>query len=286
MLRPHDLTRCQLLVRFGYDGARFRGVQPQGPGIPTVGQALKQRLLDAAGVPPHGLNFAARTDSGVHALANLATCYFRGVNEDEAEDIRRQLEVARDDGLAPVRAHRVPPTVHARGSSRGKRYRYLVDDGAHPADLVRDRSWAVVPILDVAAMREAARFLEGTHDFTSLRGGNCSAASASKTLARVRIGGPFALEHGQRRILIEVAGNAFLRKMMRNLTGLLVEVGAGLRAPADLEAILKDRDRSSAGLCAPPQGLTLLVVGCAWPADGAGLIREIEAAAAANEADQ
>lgn len=274
-MRPHDLTRFQLLVRFGYDGARFRGVQPQGNGIPTAGQAVKDRLLEAASVPPKALNFAARTDSGVHAVANLATCYFRDVDEAAAEQIRRRLEVARDDGLVHVRAFRVPPTVHARGSARGKRYRYLVDDGADPDALRRDRSWAVVPTLDVDAMREAAAHLEGTHDFSSLRAGNCGAASATKTLARVRIGGPFPLEHGQRRILVEVAGNAFLRKMMRNMTGLLVEVGAGLRSPDDVPAILAARDRLAAGTCAPPEGLTLLIVGCAWPEDGSGLIKEI-----------
>lgn len=278
-MRPHDLTRFQLLIRFGYDGARFRGVQPQGRGIPTAGQAVKDRLLDAAGAPPKGLNFAARTDSGVHAVANLATCYFRDVDPVAAEQIRSRLEAVRDDGLVHVRAFRVPPTVHARGSARGKRYRYLVDDGADPAQLQRDRSWAVVPTLDVAAMRDAARFLEGTHDFSSLRAGNCSAASATKTIARVRVGGPFPLagprEGGPRRLLVEVAGNAFLRKMMRNLTGLLVEVGAGLRAPEEVTAVLAARDRSAAGVCAPPQGLSLLAVGCAWPDDGSGLIREI-----------
>lgn len=273
-MRPHDLTRFQLLVRFGYDGARFRGVQPQGHGIPTAGQAVKDRLLEAAGLPPKGLNFAARTDSGVHAVANLATCYFRDVDPEAAEQIRRRLEIARDDGLEHVAAFRVPPTVHARGSARGKRYRYLVDDGADPVDLRRERSWAVVPTLDVDAMRAAARHFEGTRDFSSLRAGDCGAASALKSLSRVRVGGPFPLLRG-RRILIEVAGNAFLRKMMRNLTGLLVEVGAGLRSPDDVPAILAARDRFAAGLCAPPEGLTLLVVGCAWPIDGSALIKEI-----------
>ena len=278
-MRPHDLTRFQLLVRFGYDGARFHGVQPQGMGISTAGQAVKDRLLQAAGVPPKALNFAARTDAGVHAIANLATCYFRDVDDAAAEQIRRRLEQARDDGLVHVRAFRVPPTVHARGSARGKRYRYLVDDNADPAQLERHRSWAVVPALDIDAMRAAARHLEGTHDFSSLRGGNCSAASATKTLARVRIGGPFPLQQGQHRFLVEVAGNAFLRKMMRNLTALLVEIGAGLRSPDDVPAILATRDRSAAGVCAPPQGLTLLVVGCAWPEDGTGLIKEIATSA-------
>src|SRR5262249_54001474 len=102
-----------------------------------------------------------------------------------------------------------------------------------------------------------------------------------KTLASVRIGGPFAIdddaesEHGPRRIVVEVAGTAFVRKMLRNLVALLVEVGAGLRDPDDVVAILEARDRKQAGLCGPPSGLCLVEVGCAWPEDGSGLIREL-----------
>jgi tRNA pseudouridine38-40 synthase len=274
-MRPHDLVRCQLLIRFGYDGARFRGVQPQGVGIPTAGAALKQRLVEAAGAPPSALNFAARTDAGVHAIANLATCYFRDIGEARDNDIRRRLEIPREDGLLHVRAHRVPPAVHARGSARGKRYRYVVDDGAIDAAARPARSWSIAPTLDIDAMKRAACHFEGKNDFSSLRAGGCSASSATKTLTRVRIGGPFDLGQGQRRILVELTGDAFLRKMVRNLVGVLVEVGVGLRAADDVVSVLAARDRSAAGLCAPPEGLALMMVGCAWPDDGSGLIREL-----------
>lgn len=275
-MRPHDLTRAQLLVRFGYDGSRFRGLQPQGHGIPTAGQALKDRLTDAAGLPPKGLNFAARTDAGVHALSNLATCYWRDLDAGALDGVIARLEAPRDDGLLHVRAWRVPPTVHARGSGRGKRYRYLIEDGADDADEPRTRVWAVSPRLDAELMRSAARGFVGTHDFSSLRAGDCGAASAVKTLASVRIGGPFPVEGTERRrFVVEVTGTAFLRKMMRNLVGLLVEVGAGLRAPDEIPRILEARSRSAAGIGAPPGGLTLVEVGCAWPEDGSGLIGEL-----------
>jgi tRNA pseudouridine38-40 synthase len=285
-MRPHDLNRVQLLIRFGYDGSRFRGLQPQGPGIATAGQALKDRLTEAVGLPPKGLNFAARTDAGVHAIANLATCYYREPPL-AAEEIIARLEAPRDDGLIDVRAARVPPNVHARGSSRGKRYRYLIEDGAAEgaAQGEHRRAWAVAPRLDVERMREGAQWLVGTHDYSSLRAGDCGAATATKTLATVRIGGPFPLARDDgaerageapRRIVVEVTGDAFLRKMMRNLVGLLVEVGAGLRPPAEVGAVLAARDRRAAGVCAPPGGLTLVEVGCAWPEDGSGLIRELQ----------
>ncbi len=275
-MRPHDLHRAQLLVRFGYDGARFRGLQPQAGAIPTAGQALKERLLAAAaGAPPKGLNFAARTDAGVHALNNLATCYWREL--PSLDDVIARLEVPRDDGLVHVRAFAVPPSVHARGSSRGKRYRYLLEDQSADADPDRPWLWAVAPRLDGGRMRAAAGHLVGRHDFSSLRAARCDAASADKTLASVRVGGPFPLgdDDGPRRFVVEIAGDAFVRKMVRNLVALLVEVGAGLRAPDDVPGILAARDRRAAGLCAPPQGLVLVEVGCAWPDDGSGLVREL-----------
>lgn len=275
-MRPHDLTRAQLLIRFGYDGSRFRGLQPQGESIPTAGQALKTRLAEAAGIPPKGLNFAARTDAGVHAISNIATCYFRDLDDGAVEALMSRTCATRNDGLLHVRAVRVPPSVHARGSSRGKRYRYLIEDLADDADQPNPWVWAVAPSLDGERVRRAASHLVGTHDFSSLRAHDCGAASPIKTLASIRVGGPFPIEGSRRRrFVIEVAGTAFLRKMMRNLVGLLVEIGAGLRSPEDVPAILTARARSAAGLCAPPGGLTLVEVGFAWPEDGSARVREL-----------
>jgi tRNA pseudouridine38-40 synthase len=270
-VRSFDVGRTQILIRFGYDGARFKGLQPQAPGIPTAGQALRERLCEAAGSPPKGLAFAARTDAGVHALKNLATCYFRDAPDPQA--LLARLEAPRDDGLVAVRAFLVPPTVHARGSGRGKRYRYLVEDGADDADQPHAYVWAIAPRLDAERMRRAALHFVGTHDFTTLRGGGCSAASATKTIARLRVGGPFDAGGGRRRFVIEVTGDAFLRKMVRNLVGLLVEIGAGLREPDDVPAALAARDHRARGLCAPAAGLCLVEVGCSWPEDGSALIR-------------
>lgn len=278
-MRPHDLTRAQLLIRFGYDGTRFRGLQPQGTDIPTAGMALRDRLAAAAQAPPRGLNFAARTDAGVHALSNIATCFWRELDDAQVDAIIERLTAARDDGLWNVRAWRVPPQVHARGSSRGKRYRYLLEDGAEDgADLTvpSTHAWVVSPTVDVERMRSGAAHLVGTHDFSALRSNRCTAASAKKTLSVVRVGGPFPVpDSSRRRIIIEVAGTAFLRKMMRNLVGLLVEVGTGLREPNEVAAVLRAQRREAAGVCAPPGGLTLMEVGCAWPPDGSGRVREL-----------
>jgi tRNA pseudouridine38-40 synthase len=258
-----DLSRrTAVLVRFGYDGARFYGLQPQ-PGMLTAGGALRDRLAAAALRPPSGLAFAARTDRGVHAVRNLATCYWHGPLDvgQLAAAVGRDV----DDGLRDVVVCAVPPTVHARGVSRGKRYRYVVVDGADPDDLDDAHAWRVVPPLDVARMAEAAGRLVGRHDFSSLRGGGCSAASAEKTLYAVDVA-----RDDRGAVVVDVTGDAFVRHMMRNLVGLLVETGSGLRAPDDVTAILAARHRQAAGLMAPGAGLTLVAVGSAWPPDGSG----------------
>ena len=255
-----DLSdRTTLLVAFGYDGARFFGLQPQLD-RPTAGAALIARLTEAFGTPPRGLAFAARTDRGVHATHNLATCWYRDL--PAPDDGLAELARERDDGLRAVSAVRIPPQVHARGASRGKHYRYVVEDGCGPDSRSSDVAWRIVPIIDVKRAQGAARLLMGTHDFSSLRGGGCDAQSTEKTLSLVQVG------RVEEQVVIDVVGNAFLRKMVRNLVGLLVEVGTGWREPADVATILAAKSRMAAGLCAPPEGLTLVQVGFAWPPDG------------------
>jgi tRNA pseudouridine38-40 synthase len=258
-----DLARrTAVLVGFGYDGARFFGLQPQ-PGLPTAGGALQARLHAAAGAAPRGLAFAARTDRGVHAGRNLATCWWLGPLDVDA--VAAAVAAPRDDGLIDVDLAVVPPTVHARGVSRGKHYRYRVVDSADGAALDDRRAWRVVPTLDVADMAAAARHLRGRHDFSSLRGGGCTAASAEKTLFVLDV-----VRAGDGAVVIDIVGDAFVRHMVRNLVGLLVEVGCGLRRPDDVVAVLAARHRQAAGLMAPGAGLTLVAVGSAWPPDGSG----------------
>lgn len=278
-----DLSRrTAVLVRFGYDGSGFWGLQPQ-PGLKTAGGALEQRLLEAAGHRPKGLAFAARTDRGVHAERNLATCWF-GPGKGEADvvidfdEFAARVGADRDDGLKDVSVLQVPPTVHARGISRGKHYRYILRGGVDEASLDDAAAFAVVPELDVVRMRAAAAILRGRHDFSSFRAGGCSAASADKHLMHFDV-----TDGGDGRVVVDLKGDAFLRKMVRNLMGLLAEVGTGWRSIDDVAAVLAAKHRQAAGICAPPQGLTLVAVGCAWPPDGSWLLPGLDDAAAASD---
>jgi tRNA pseudouridine38-40 synthase len=266
-----DGARTQILVRFGYDGAAFHGLQPQAPGIATAGGTLRDRLTAAFAVAPKMLHFSARTDAGVHADANAATCYFRGVTDIDLA--LSTLMANRGDGLVNVRAEVVPVWVHARGSARGKRYRYRVHGGVETPTTREHHEpdrWAVAPMLDVERMQRAASLLTGTHDFTSLRHPKCTATDPNKTLASVHV---CADQDGS--TVVEVVGDSFLRQMVRNLVGLLVEVGSGWRPESDVPRVLAARERTAAGLLAPAEGLTLVDVGFLWPPDGSGLLPEL-----------
>lgn len=259
-----DLShRAAFMVVFGYDGAPFFGLQPQ-PNHPTAGGALIARITEALGEGPRGMAFAARTDRGVHAIRNVATFWTPrrpgGVEISDADvgRIADAIRAMRADHLVVHEVRRVPPHTHARALSHGKHYRYLVVDSQ---DLVDDDNngdalaWRVAPTLDLEAMNAAAAALVGTHDFSSLRGAGCSAGTVEKTLTRLEVA-----RGDDGVIAIDVEGDAFLRHMVRNLAGLLAEVGAGWRAPDTMQGVLEARSRQAAGLMAPAMGLTLVEV--------------------------
>lgn len=261
--------RTQLLIDFGYDGERFRGLQPQ-PDQPTAGAALRQRFEDAT-VTPKALCWAARTDAGVHALHNIATCWLRDCEPSCVAQVINAVEAARDDGLCDVRVRQVPIDVHARNIGLGKHYRYLIDDrfGDCRSDLYRSdlfpaqdgRSWCVAPTLNAAAMQWAAQALIGEHDFSSFRTRRCNATDPCRRVDQITVTVDAAATRGPgKRIIIDVRGQSFLRHMVRIIAGTLAEIGAGLRAPEAATEILAARSRAAAGITAPARGLCLVEV--------------------------
>jgi tRNA pseudouridine38-40 synthase len=156
------------------------------------------------------------------------------------------------DDVAVCRAEVREEPFDARRDARGKRYRYRIENGPTRAPLTRLQSWQVFRPLDADAMRTAAALLLGRHDFGAFRAADCEAHHAVRELRRLDV-------HGERGGTIEVVAEAtaFLKHMVRNLVGTLVEVGLGARAPASMAELLASRDRTRAGRTAPPQGLTL-----------------------------
>ncbi len=231
-----------------YDGTRYVGwqVQPNGPSV----QAEVERALATLHGAPVRVTAAGRTDAGVHALGQVGSfaveralpvsAYVKGMNALLPEDVAVRHAEVRD---APF---------DARRDARGKRYRYRIENGPTRAPLTRLQAWQVFRPLDAAAMREAAAPLLGRHDFSAFRAADCEAHHAVRELRRLDV-----IEAGDGRIEVVAEATAFLKHMVRNLVGTLVEVGLGARAAGSMPALLASRDRTLAGRTAPPQGLVL-----------------------------
>lgn len=244
--------RHTLLVEVAYRGLAFHGVARQ-PGYATVSETVERHLTQVLGTAPRALTFAARTDRGVSAEQNFATCWFRDITPTQAE-LSALLVTHADWQL--TRARWVARSVNARNGALGKHYRYRITPSATPAGSTStgDASWTIVPRLDVAAMRQAAALLEGRHDFSAFRAAGCEGKDPIKTLDSVSVS-----EHATD-LVVDVRGRAFLRKMVRILVGTLAEVGAGLRSVESVSQLLLDGDRHHAGMTAPAHGLCLVSI--------------------------
>lgn len=240
----------RLKLTLEYDGTRYVGwqVQPNGPSVQeAVEKALSELLGEQVGVVAAG-----RTDSGVHAEGQVVCfdasrqlplkAYWRGLNGMLPEDI------------AVVKAEEVAAEFDPRRWATGKRYRYLVSNRKTRSALRRRTHWEIFQPLDLSAMQEASKHLLGRHDFSAFRAIDCQAKGAVREL-RVA-----SWESRGDELAFTVEGTAFLKHMVRNLVGTLVEVGRGRQPPGWVRQVLEGKDRDQAGPTAPAQGLTLVEV--------------------------
>lgn len=241
-----------LRLTLEYDGTEFEGWQSQGPGHRTVQDVLEAALEQVTGrrCP---VAAAGRTDAGVHAEGQVASC--APDTELDARDLGRALNGVLPPDLAVVEAAEAPPGFHAQRDARSKLYRYALWNGPVRSPLRERIHWGLRTPLDVAAMRVAAAPLLGTHDFAAFQSAGGGVRTSVRTLTRLDVEGAAGGE-----IRLWVAGTGFLRHMVRALAGTLVEVGRGRRPADDLPAVLASRDRARAGPTAPARGLTLVRV--------------------------
>jgi tRNA pseudouridine38-40 synthase len=241
-----------LKLTLEYDGSRFVGwqVQPNGPSVQGVVQDAIEKLCGAR-VRVTG---AGRTDAGVHARGQVASlepprelplpAWTAGLNGHLPEDV------------ACVRAEEAPQGFDARRWARGKRYVYRILRSPTRSPLLRGWAWEVRRPLDVAAMRAALAALRGRHDFSALRAADCPSRTTVREVRRLEIDVE-PLGQGAEIVRISVEATAFLKHMVRNIAGTLVEVGHGKRSAGSLEDLLASGDRTGAGPTAPPHGLVL-----------------------------
>ena len=240
------MTRWALKLE--YEGTRYLGWQRQATG-PSVQSVLEAAIGQLAGGPVPTVA-AGRTDSGVHAMGQVAHMELaRPMSPD-------QLLAALNYHLKPhpicvLQAAVVPGDWSARFSATGRAYVYRILNRPARAALLAHRVWHLPRPLDVAAMQAAADQLLGRHDFTSFRAAACQASSPLRTLDVLHIG-----RAGE---LVEVVAEArsFLHHQVRNMVGTLRLVGEGRWQPDDVGRALRAQDRAAAGPTAPPDGLYL-----------------------------
>ena len=236
---------ARIAIGIEYDGSAYSGWQTQGHAR-TV-QSEVETALSSVGDHPIAITAAGRTDAGVHALSQVA-------HFDTQANRSLQAWVLGSNALLPgdisvLWAHAVPDDFHARFSALSRSYVYRILNRAMRPAIDRLRvCWRRGP-LDAGRMHAAAQALVGQHDFTSFRAAQCQSRIAVRRLERISVSRAGEI------VDIEVQANAFLHHMVRNIAGALLAVGCGDRPPQWIAEVLATRDRTKAGVTAPPEGL-------------------------------
>jgi tRNA pseudouridine38-40 synthase len=246
-------------IVLAYDGSDFSGWQIQ-PDAATIQGTLASAIGRVTGekVLPQG---SGRTDAGVHALAQVAT--FALESPIPPQNLVKALNDILPPSIRVIEATEAPLQFHARKSAHAKTYHYRIHRGAVCPPFLARYVWHYPYPLDEDAIRQAASFVIGEHDFTSFaavdseRGREDEISDARSNVRRI-----FAStwERAGEELLYVVRGSGFLHHMVRNLVGTCVLVGRGTLKPEDVAAILEARNRSAAGATAPASGLYLVSV--------------------------
>ena len=241
-----EKKRVRLTV--AYDGTNYHGWQIQNNGI-TIESELNRCLTDLLREPVEVIG-ASRTDSGVHALGNIAV--FDTTSRMPAEKISYALNQRLPEDIRIQKSEQVPDDWHPRRCDSRKTYEYRIYRAQFPMPVKRLYSLFTYYELDVNRMQEAAAYLEGEHDFKSF----CSIHTQTETTVRTIT--DLSVKKEGSLITIRVTGTGFLYNMVRIIAGTLIEVGNGKYPPEHIKEILQHCDRSCAGPTAPARGLTLV----------------------------
>lgn len=231
-----------------YDGAAFNGWQSQAHAVGV--QSVVEAALSAVANEPVKVYCAGRTDAGVHAVGQVAHFDTTRLRTARAWTLGANSHLPA--GVALRWAREAPPDFHARFSAEARRYAYLILNRPTRAGLWQSRMAWEFRTLDVLRMQQAAQILVGEHDYSSFRAAGCQAKHPRRTVHELTVSRRADL------IRIEVEANAFLQHMVRNIVGVLCEIGVGERPVEWVSEVLAARDRRCGGVTAPACGLYFL----------------------------
>ncbi len=233
-----------------YDGSDFVGWQRQ-PNGPTVQAAIEDILAKAEGkrTVVYG---ASRTDSGVHAMGQVATFFPQTVRKPEQWAAILNFHLPRSVRI--LSAQEVPPDFNPQKDAVEKEYEYVVLN-RHGQSALNTRVYYVPSKINWQRVREAIPQYLGTHDYIAFQGAKAELRTTVRTVTDFHL-----FERGDGLFAFRTRGNGFLKQMVRTMVGTLVEIGLGKRDIGDIERILASRDRREAGHTAPAGGLTLIRV--------------------------
>jgi len=251
-----------------YDGTDFHGWQVQ-PGLHTIQGVLAAAIEHVCGeqVLPQG---SGRTDAGVHALAQVASVALQ--SPIPAPNLLRALNRALPPSIRVTEAAHAPADFHARHSAVSKQYEYRIYRGEICPPALARYVYALAWPLDIAAMRQAAPTVLGTHDFSSFAAvdpDRTARMAANTEIDNIRTLTHSAWHEHDDLLIYTVRGDGFLHHMVRNLVGTFLEIGRGQRDATGLPQFLAARNRMVAGATAPARGLFLHSV--SYPESGATL---------------
>lgn len=269
-----DPSLRNIMLTMAYDGSGYRGwqVQPNGD---TVQARLETAISKLTGETLR-VYCAGRTDSGVHALGQVAS--FQTRSNIAPGQFRRGLQRFLPPDVTVIQARHVHTQFHATFSAVRKRYRYVLDDGYVSSPFLRGKVTSLRQRLNVAAMQQAVPFLLGRHDFRCFETQWPNKATSVRTIMEASIcrmahwdvwnprGGWIPTDPRPHEdlesplICFEIMADGFLYNMVRAIVGTLIEVGTGRQPPEYLQDVIRSLDRGTAGSTAPPDGLYLLQV--------------------------
>jgi len=239
-----------LKLTLAYDGTRLVGWQRQAEGDSVQG-LLEDALARFEGSPVtvHG---AGRTDAGVHALGQVASVHLTCTHD--VTTLTRALNAQLPEDVRVLAIEEMSADFHARFNARSKIYRYQIRHGTIADPFERAYVWHMPERLDVDGMSRGASAVVGRHDFAAFQSIGSPTRDSVRTVTRS------VITDADGRLTYEIAGDGFLRYMVRAIVGTLVEIGRGFREPESMASLLRGSARGDAGPTAPPQGLFLVRV--------------------------